>query len=292
MSEILDRYLVREIALPFVLALVVLTFVLMIPPILQRGARQLIAKGVEWSIVARRCCTLLPQALSLTIPMAVLLGILVGFGRLSADREFVAMQACGVSLCGCSVRWRSWPSLGDRRHRLRDRSSPCRTRNQTFREITFGVWRRASRATSSRGCSSRTSRNRVIYVRDLPPGGGWRDVFLADTSQAGSDDGVLRARGADPARPREAAGPARAASTARSHTTSVGKPEDYEGSDFDASLIIARPERRCSRRPPPKGAPEMTFAELRASIAEARATERARRTRQRFMIQQKFVAAG
>ncbi len=41
---------------------------------------------------------LLPQALCLTIPMAVLLGILVGFGRLSADREFVAMQACGVSL--------------------------------------------------------------------------------------------------------------------------------------------------------------------------------------------------
>ena len=42
--------------------------------------------------------TLLPQALSLTIPMALLLGILIGFGRLSADREFVAMQACGVSL--------------------------------------------------------------------------------------------------------------------------------------------------------------------------------------------------
>ena len=30
--------------------------------------------------------------------MALLIGILVGLGRLSADREFVAMQACGVSL--------------------------------------------------------------------------------------------------------------------------------------------------------------------------------------------------
>ena len=30
--------------------------------------------------------------------MALLLGLLVGFGRLSSDREWVAMQACGVSV--------------------------------------------------------------------------------------------------------------------------------------------------------------------------------------------------
>ena len=42
--------------------------------------------------------TLLPQALGVTIPMALLLGILIGLGRLSADREFVALQACGVSI--------------------------------------------------------------------------------------------------------------------------------------------------------------------------------------------------
>ena len=97
MVRILDRYLVREIAMPFLLGLAVLTFILEIPPILTQ-AEQFISRGVEWSIVARALATLLPQALCLTIPMAVLLGILVGFGRLSADREFVAMQACGVSL--------------------------------------------------------------------------------------------------------------------------------------------------------------------------------------------------
>src|SRR4029453_1786073 len=97
MFKTLDRYLIREIALPFALALVVLTFLLMIPPIL-REAGGFMRKGVRWSIVVRAMALLLPQALSLTIPMAVLLGILVGFGRLSADREFVAMQAGGISL--------------------------------------------------------------------------------------------------------------------------------------------------------------------------------------------------
>ena len=41
---------------------------------------------------------LIPQALALTLPMSLLLALLVAFGRLSADREFVALQACGVSL--------------------------------------------------------------------------------------------------------------------------------------------------------------------------------------------------
>src|SRR3954467_12952091 len=97
MFRTLDRYLVREIALPFLLVLTVLTFILELPPILVQG-EEFISKGVEWTMVVRVVLTLLPQALCLTIPMAVLLGILIGFGRLSADREFVAMQACGVSL--------------------------------------------------------------------------------------------------------------------------------------------------------------------------------------------------
>ena len=47
---------------------------------------------VDWATVGRVMILLLPASLSLTIPMAVLLGILIGFGRLSGDREFVAMQ--------------------------------------------------------------------------------------------------------------------------------------------------------------------------------------------------------
>ena len=61
-------------------------------------AEEFIAKGVADDRRAALMATLLPQALALTIPMALLLGLLVAFGRLSADREFVAMQACGVSL--------------------------------------------------------------------------------------------------------------------------------------------------------------------------------------------------
>ena len=47
-------------------------------------------------MLVRVLATLIPQALALSIPMSLLLGLLVAFGRLSADREFVAMQACAA----------------------------------------------------------------------------------------------------------------------------------------------------------------------------------------------------
>jgi hypothetical protein len=87
MFRILDRYLVREILLPFAIGLVVLTFVMMMPPILDQG-RQLIEKGVDLVTFVRILLTITPSALCITIPMALLFAILMGLGRLSSDREF------------------------------------------------------------------------------------------------------------------------------------------------------------------------------------------------------------
>ena len=97
MIRILDRYMLREILPPFMLALLVFTFMLMMGPI-DRVAQQLLSKGVSVSIILRMLVLLVPQALAITIPMAFLLGLLVAFGRLSGDSEWVAMQACGVTL--------------------------------------------------------------------------------------------------------------------------------------------------------------------------------------------------
>ncbi len=92
----LDRYIIREIIPPFVIALLVFTFILIIPFIIER-AEQLIAKGVPWATILQLTAMLLPGSLALTIPMALLIGILVAVGRLSGDREVVVMLACGVS---------------------------------------------------------------------------------------------------------------------------------------------------------------------------------------------------
>ena len=97
MLRIVDRYILKE-TLPLVfLSLLVFTFVLMVPPIMQ-VAEALIAKGVDSWTITTLMLTLIPQGLGVTIPMAVLIGLLMGLGRMSADREMVALQACGVSI--------------------------------------------------------------------------------------------------------------------------------------------------------------------------------------------------
>ena len=95
--RLIDRYVIREVLMPLAIGLVVFTFLLIIP-YLVRYAEQYIAKGVPTSVILQIVWTLVPAQLGLTIPMSLLLGLLVAFGRLSADREFVALQACGVSL--------------------------------------------------------------------------------------------------------------------------------------------------------------------------------------------------
>ena len=78
------------------LSLLIFTFILEIPPVMEQ-LESLVSKGVSWRSPGRMLLTLIPQALGLTIPMALLVGLLIGLGRLSGDREAVALLACGVS---------------------------------------------------------------------------------------------------------------------------------------------------------------------------------------------------
>src|SRR3954462_276475 len=94
MLKTIDRYVIREVIPPFLLSLLIFTFLLEIPPVM-RELETLVAKGVSWEVAGRIVLTLIPQGLGLTIPMALLTGLLIGLGRLSADREAGALPGGG-----------------------------------------------------------------------------------------------------------------------------------------------------------------------------------------------------
>src|SRR4051812_14112929 len=284
MFRTLDRYLVREIALPFVISLTVLTFILEIPPILLQ-AEDLIAKGVEWATVARVLLTLLPQALGLTIPMSVLLGILIGFGRLSSDREFVAIQACGVSLIRLARPVLLVAALATAATAY-EMIVALPNANQTFREIVFVTMAQSVEQNVKPRVFYEGFPDKTIYVRDLPPGGGWREVFLADTSRP-NDTTVYFAREGRIHLDREHRIVQLELREGSSHTTHADKPDDYEQTAFDSILITLDPST-VFRRPPPPGAREMTIRELRQEVAQARERNQPAYDA-RFMIQQKFT---
>ncbi|HXJ37009.1 MAG TPA: LPS export ABC transporter permease LptF [Candidatus Eisenbacteria bacterium] len=97
MGKIVHRYLFREILVPFGLGLSIFTFVLLLARLL-RLIELVVNRGVPFTNVARIFLCLLPAFLEVTVPMAMLLAILVAFGRLSADAEITALRSSGVSL--------------------------------------------------------------------------------------------------------------------------------------------------------------------------------------------------
>jgi len=99
---ILDRYVAREVLAPFGLGVALLTFALVAGKLLKL-TDMVVNHGVSMGEVIGLMAFIMPAFLELTFPMAVLLGVLLGFGRMSGDREMIAARACGVSLYRIAV---------------------------------------------------------------------------------------------------------------------------------------------------------------------------------------------
>jgi len=97
MRKIIDRYIFKEIASPFIIILFILTFVLLMGKILQI-MDLVINKGIGVFSIAKIIIFLLPSFLLFTIPIALLIAILIAMGRLSADNEITALKTSGISL--------------------------------------------------------------------------------------------------------------------------------------------------------------------------------------------------
>jgi LPS export ABC transporter permease LptF/LPS export ABC transporter permease LptG len=93
--RLIDRYVLREVFPPFFVGLVLITFVLLMNQVLL-VADLFIDKGVPLLRALRLLGLLVPSILVFALPMAVLMGILGGLARLSADSEIVALASVGV----------------------------------------------------------------------------------------------------------------------------------------------------------------------------------------------------
>jgi lipopolysaccharide export system permease protein len=101
-TKIIDGYVAREILAPFGLGVLLLTFALVTARMLKL-TEMVVNHGVTLGVVASLIGFIMPAFLELTFPMAVLLGVLMGFGRMSGDRELIAARACGISLYRLAV---------------------------------------------------------------------------------------------------------------------------------------------------------------------------------------------
>ncbi len=95
--RILTRYILREVLSHALLGGVLFTFVLFMRD-LGRILELLVRGSATLQEVSLVFLYTLPSTLILTIPMTVLVGILLGLSRLSADSEVTAMRAAGMGV--------------------------------------------------------------------------------------------------------------------------------------------------------------------------------------------------
>ncbi len=182
--RILTRYILREVLSYAVLGGVLFTFILFttrlgsILEIFVRGSASL-------SDVVHLILYFLPDALVVTIPMAVLVGILLGLSRLAADSEITAMRASGMGafdfvrivslvslgalLLGLGNSLYLLPHSASALLKLEDRLK--------YAQASFAVEPRVF---------DEDFKNTVLYVQHVIPGDRaalWRHVFIADLTQ-------------------------------------------------------------------------------------------------------------
>lgn len=179
----LDRYVIRETLMPFLLALTVLTFLFAVSPMMEK-AQVLLTAGAPASTVVFLLINLLPQALGITLPMALLIGLLMALGRLSADRESVAFLACGVSLwrllrpalllsvvVGLATLWVMIEGIPQG--------------NRTFVQGIANLVAEKSAADIKPGVFYEGFPGKVLYVQGVRKDGSWERVLLAVNNAQG-----------------------------------------------------------------------------------------------------------
>src|SRR5580700_1242302 len=192
--RLLDKYIGREVGSHAILGLAVFTFVFFVPQLVRLMDLVVRHSGGVFTVALIFLCSLTP-VLAFTIPMAVLVGVLIGLGRLSADSEIVALHASGISLrrllvpigfvaLGCSLGtlvltfWLSPAAirtLQSLEARLLLTQAPYAIQPRVFNEQIPHY---------------------ILYVQDVEAAATrWHGVFLASSGQAASSN-VTIAQGA------------------------------------------------------------------------------------------------
>lgn len=180
--SILSRSVFKEITVGALLGGVLFTFVLFL-----RSASQLFAILVRSSAPPRTVGYLFsltfPDALIFTVPLAVLVGVLLGLSRMSGDGEITAMRAAGVPgrrvtapvltfaamatlvAAACSLWLTPW-AFRERYRVLNEVAAPQVTANIEARVF------------------DEQFPKRILYVGDVIPGPvtRWRNMLLADVT--------------------------------------------------------------------------------------------------------------
>jgi LPS export ABC transporter permease LptG/LPS export ABC transporter permease LptF len=180
--RILTRYILGEILSHALIGGVIFTFVLFMKE-LPRILEMVVRNNSSFSSVVDIILFILPNFLMVTIPLAVLVGVLLGFSRLAADSEIIAMRASCLGI-GYFMRAASIVAIGGTLLGLVNSLYIAPRANQAIRTMDKVLATQASYEIEPR-VFDEDFKNFVLYVQDVRSGTGaanWHQVFMANTT--------------------------------------------------------------------------------------------------------------
>ena len=236
LMRILTRYILREVTAHALIGAAIFTFVLFTRD-LGRILELVVRASAPLPSVAEIFFFTVPLALTYTLPMSVLVGILIGLSRLAADSEITAMRASGMGIWsflralsifviaawllamvnGLYIAPRAQAALGHLEDRLKGSQVSFEIQPRVFYEGFPKI---------------------VLYVQDVKSAQGaavWKGVFMADLSDASNPkitlarEGVVVSEGQDRLHLHLIDGSA--------HETDPRDPDHYQISTFEQTDI-------------------------------------------------------
>ena len=272
--RILTRYVLGEVVSHALIGAAVFTFILFTRD-LGRILELVVRNSAPLPSIAEIFFYTIPVALTYTIPMGVLVGILIGLSRLAADSEVTAMRASGLSVWSflriCSIfvviAWflalinsvyvapRSLASLDDLQNHLKSSQASFEVQPRVFYEGFPKI---------------------VLYVQDVKAIAGgaiWKGVFLADLSDPSAPrvtlakEGVLASQSADMLVLHLTDG--------STHESDPKNPDQYQISTFQTTDIpIEVPATQNPQQSEPASLSEMNIPQLLKTARTADANTR------------------
>jgi LPS export ABC transporter permease LptG/LPS export ABC transporter permease LptF len=185
--RILTRYILKEVLSHGLIGVAVFTFVIFMRDV-SKILELVVRNSAPVPSVAELFFLTLPTAFTVTIPMGVLVGILIGLSRMASDSEVTAMRASGVSvrtflkiisIFGVAA----WLLALFNTTVLAPRSAAALAtleKSMASSQLSFEVQPRVF---------YEDFKNLVLYVEDVTTASGaavWKNVFLADIGTPGA----------------------------------------------------------------------------------------------------------
>ena len=186
--RLLGRYVFREILASTFIGTVLATFVIFLQS-LGRLFELLVRAQTKLPVVLELLGLAMPPSLLLSLPFGVLVGILIGLGRMASDNEMIAMRSAGVS-----TRRIAFPVLRFAALATIVSASCSLYFNPLAVRSTYRLLNRIGAAQLTSEVQPRifeeqfSNDNTVLYVADVKTSAGpvvvWNGVFIADLTPA------------------------------------------------------------------------------------------------------------